>query len=38
MLFSKICLTGGPCGGKTSTLKELKQKLSELRLSSIDYK
>lgn len=30
MLVSKICLTGGPCGGKTKALSKLEQELSDM--------
>lgn len=30
MLVSKICLTGGPCAGKTSVLSTLEQELSDM--------
>lgn len=37
MLSYKICLTGGPCGGKTSALQIIKEGLTKLRISSINY-
>ena len=30
MLVAKICLTGGPCAGKTSALSTIEQKLSDM--------
>lgn len=32
MKVAKICLTGGPCGGKTSALEGINKKLKELRI------
>lgn len=32
MLVSKICLTGGPCGGKTSAIPIIRDELNMLRL------
>lgn len=32
MIVSKICLTGGPCGGKSTALKRIEEKLNKLRI------
>lgn len=32
MIVSKICLTGGPCGGKTSAVQYIYKELKQLRL------
>lgn len=37
MLFAKICLTGGPCGGKTSAVQSIKERLINLRISCYCY-
>ena len=30
MLVAKICLTGGPCAGKTSALKKIKEEFTSM--------
>ena len=37
MLVAKICLTGGPCGGKTSATQSINEKLTSLRVSCYYY-
>lgn len=32
MIVSKICLTGGPCGGKSKALSGLHDELTRLRI------
>ncbi len=32
MIVSKICLTGGPCGGKSEALRRLHNELTSLRI------
>ncbi len=38
MIIAKVCLTGGPCGGKTSALKIINDELSKLRIQCNHYK
>jgi dephospho-CoA kinase len=32
MIISKICLTGGPCAGKTTALNVIEKELNTLRI------